>query len=320
MLLPGLLLLVVAALGAFDVFYFHRRRARLTERRASRREAWIHVARGVIYTAQLFALPNVRFAGEGLLAVVGLFVLDALIAFADIRCEPDSRRELGGLPDGEYLAHVTLSVLIGAYMYGVAMYARPLFDAPTEISVAAQMPDWLRVALGLFGLGCLTTTLGDIIALAAPPPPVHVSEVLRAPLSEVWRVTQDHRLHPQWDHRFSKITMLADEIKTGTTMRYEKRIAAMVIRGFGRYKLHRPLQQSTFEFWSEDWRSPIRRGVGLWRYVPRADGTTELRTSYTYEVRWGAFGRLVDKLVLRAWFQRETERSFARLRALWFAA
>lgn len=40
----------------------------------------------------------------------------------------------------------------------------------------------------------------------------------------------------------------------------------LVIRGFGRYKLHKPMHPSTFELLPDDWRSPIRRGVGLWRY------------------------------------------------------
>ena len=100
---------------------------------------------------------------------------------------------------------------------------------------------------------------------------------------------------------------------------YDKRIAGMVVRGFGRYKLHRPMPQSTFEFWSDDRRSPIRRGVGLWRYVSAADGSVEFRTSYTYEVRWGLAGRVLDRVILRRWFQRETERSFARLVRDFFA-
>ena len=45
----------------------------------------------------------------------------------------------------------------------------------------------------------------------------------------------------------------------------------------------------------------------------------EFRTSYDYEVRWGLFGRVIDRVILRSWFQRETERSFARLRRDWFA-
>src|ERR1700754_1913485 len=49
MLGPGLLLLALGLLGGFDVFYFHRS-ARITERPQARREAWLHIARGVIYT------------------------------------------------------------------------------------------------------------------------------------------------------------------------------------------------------------------------------------------------------------------------------
>jgi hypothetical protein len=321
MLASGLLLLAIGLIGAFDVFYFHQARARITERREARREAWIHVARGVVYTLQFLAVPNLRFAGAWYAAFVALYVADAGIAVADVLCEPAARREVGGLPRGEYLAHIVLSVLVGALLWSLVLGTWRWPAAPTAVTWAPAMPGALRVVLAVLGAGSLATTLLDVAALMTrtPPPPVHVAVRLHAPLAEVWRITQDHRLHPAWDHRFTTITMLSDEITTGTCMRYEKRIAGMVVRGLGRYKLHRPMQQSTFEFWSSDPRSPIRRGVGLWRYVPAPDGSVEFRTSYQYEVRWGALGRVLDRVVLRGWFQRETERSFARLRRDFFA-
>ena len=316
MLGSGLLLLAIGLLGAFDVFYFHRARARITERPQARREAWIHVARGAVYTLQFVAVPNVRWQGAWYAAFAALFIADAAIAVADVRCEPAARREVGGLPRGEYLAHIVLSVLVGALLWSLALGTWHWASEPTALTWQPAMPAALRAVLAALGLGCLGTTLHDIAALVAqtPPPPVHVAVRLRAPLARVWQVTQDHHLHPAWDHRFTTIAMLSDEITTGTRMCYEKRIAGMVVRGFGRYKLHRPMQQSTFEFWSDDRRSPIRRGVGLWRYVPAADGSVEFRTSYTYEVRWGLLGRVIDRVWLRRWFQSETERSFARLR------
>ncbi|MEO7731976.1 MAG: SRPBCC family protein, partial [Kofleriaceae bacterium] len=213
------------------------------------------------------------------------------------------------------LAHIVLSVLVGALLWSLASHTLPWAAAPTALRWAPEVPGVLRAALAVLGAGCLASTLLDVAALITqtPPPPVHVAIRLRAPLAEIWRITQDHRLHPAWDHRFTEITMLSAPIMTGTCMRYDKRIAGMVVRGFGRYKLHRPMQQSTFEFWSDDRRSPIRRGVGLWRYITAADGSVEFRTSYTYDVRWGLAGRVLDRVILRRWFQRETERSFARL-------
>lgn len=314
MLVPGLLLLAIGVLGAFDVFVFHHRQARITERPAARREAWIHVARGGVYAAQFFVVPSVRFAGAWYAALIGLYVVDAAIAVADVWCEPASRRELGGLPRGEYLAHIVLSVLVGAMLTSLVGATAAWPSEATVLRWAPGMPDELRVALAVLSLGCVITTLVDALALLTrAAPPVHVAVRLCAPLAEVWRITQDHRLHPSWDHRFCAITMLDEQLTTGTCMRYDKRIAGMVIRGFGRYKLHRPMQQSTFEFWSDDWRSPIRRGVGVWRYTPAADGTVEFRTAFTYDVRWGVVGCVLDRLVIRRWFQRATERSFARL-------
>jgi hypothetical protein len=316
MLAPGFLLLAIGLLGAFDVFYFHRGLARITRRAEARREAWIHVARGVVYTLQFVAVPNLRFEGAWYAAFVALYVADVAIAVADVLCEPAARREVGGLPRGEYLAHIVLSVLVGALLWNLALGSSRWATAPTALTWTPAMPDALRLALAVLAAGSLATTLLDVAELVTrtPPPPVHVAVRLRATLAEVWRITQDHRLHPSWDHRFTAITMLSDHITTGTCMRYEKRIFGMVVRGFGRYKLHRPMQQSTFEFWSDDPRSPIRRGVGLWRYVPAPDGSVEFRTSYDYEVRWGLLGRVLDRVILRSWFQRETERSFARLR------
>src|SRR5262249_17216151 len=124
----------------------------------------------------------------------------------------------------------------------------------------------------------------ETVALVEPmlpsPRPIHVSVRLPTTIANLWELTQDHRLHPSWDHRFDRITMLAadGEIRTGTCMLYEKTVFGMTIKGEGRYKLHRPLRQSTFEFGSDDPRSLIRHGVGLWLYRPCAPGIVEFST------------------------------------------
>jgi hypothetical protein len=320
MLTPCILLLAVALLGAFDIAYFHWHRADLAHRPESRTEAWIHVARGLVYTLQLAVVPELRFGGAWFIAFAGLYAADVTVAVADVLVEPASRKSLGGLFGGEYLMHIVLSLLIGAYLHALYGATAAWPSLPTAIALSPVGPAWLRVALGGMAAGCFAVSVFEALTLldTGKVRPVHVSVRLRADVARLWEVTQDPALHPAWDHRFSRIAMGAGRIETGTEMRYERDLAGMTIRGFGRYKLHRPLRQSTFEFWSDDRRSLIRRGVGLWLYRPLPGGLVEFSTSYTYEVRWGLFGRLVDRLIFRPFFQAETERSFRRLAERWF--
>lgn len=174
-------------------------------------------------------------------------------------------------------------------------------------------------------LGLVVHTLMDaptLVARALPPPrPVHVSVRIPTTVRELWRLTQDHEVHPRWDHRIDDIIMLGapgEPIQTGTRMQYRKSVLGMTIAGEGRYKLHRPERQSTFEFSSRDPRSLIARGAGLWLYRRVAGGLVEFSTSYTYEVRWGTLGRIVDHMLFRPLFQWETERSFRRLATEFF--
>jgi hypothetical protein len=320
MLTASLLLLVIALFGAFDCFYFHRHVAKLSQREESRLEVGIHVARGFVYAAQLLVIPNLELHGYWLLPFVVLFIADVGIALYDVAIEPESRRSQGGLPRGEYVMHIVLSVLVGAYLNEVVRGSLGWWQLPTGIALRDEVPLALRAVLALMAVGSLGLALLEwaVLATSNKPRPVHVGVVLDASLQEVWDTTQDHVKHPSWDHRFSRIEMLSERIGTGTEMVYEKRLMGLLIRGFGRYKLHKPMRQSTFEFWSEDRLSLIRRGVGLWLYDEVAPGVVWFRTSYTYDVRWGLLGRVVDALIFRRWFQAETERSFKRLAARYF--
>lgn len=322
MLTASILLLVIGVLGAFDVAFFHVHRGRLVERDECRAEAWIHVARGPVYALQFALLPNLRFGGAWAYALFALFAIDVVVAALDVFVEPASRRAQGGLSGGEYAMHVLLSVLVGALLHTALQAALEWRSLPTAITIEPHAPWSLRAVLLIMAASVLVVSSIDAMALVerrlAPPRPIHVSVRLPTTVHALWNLTQDHRIHPDWDHRFDGIILLADRIETGTRMSYEKTILGITIRGWGLYKLHRPLKQSTFEFGSEDPRSLIRRGVGLWLYRPLANGLVEFATSYTYETRWGLFGRVFDRCVFRPLFQLETERSFRRLATRYF--
>jgi hypothetical protein len=98
----GLALLLLALAVAFDVFYLHRRRARITERRQAQHEVWPHVARGVVFdTLVVFVMSNALFEGAyhaAFVALCGVSGATVAIAVADMLCELDARRR-HGLPE-----------------------------------------------------------------------------------------------------------------------------------------------------------------------------------------------------------------------------
>lgn len=310
------LLFTIGILGAADIFIFHTIKGRLTQRTECRKEVVIHVLRGFVYAAQFVVIPNYRLTGGWFWALALLFVVDVIIAVTDVWEEPKSRAKQGGLSSAEYLMHIVLSVLVGAMLREVIAQTWGDWSLPTAITER----DTFNSISFVMAFGSATVAVCEALALlTSRPRPIHVRVRLDASVKEVWEFTQDHHRHPEWDHRFSHIEMLEEVIKTGTLMKYTKRIGPFLICGMGRYKLHRLMKQSTFEFWSDQRLSLIRRGVGLWLYKELPDGRCEFSTSYTYEVRWGFVGRIID-LAFRPLFQKYTEASFRRLAREHFAA
>lgn len=144
---------------------------------------------------------------------------------------------------------------------------------------------------------------------------IHVEVLIRAPMDEVWRLTQDPALHPRWDLRFSRIE--PEDAVQGEAQRfaYERALPGHVIRGTGISigEKRRPdgTRTSALRFTTRDRLSPLRDGRGFWRYAPTDDG---VRFVTGYDYRPG-YGRLLDLLVrpLVGWM---TAWSFDRLR-LW---
>jgi hypothetical protein len=148
---------------------------------------------------------------------------------------------------------------------------------------------------------------------------IHVETFIRAGIADVWHATQTPELHARWDFRFSSITFDGppDDEQGVRRFRYTRRLAPGVsIHGWGETVGDRRRADGTatsaLRFGSGDVRSLIRAGSGYWQYVPM-DGGVRFVTAYDYEVRWGPFGRLVDR-AFRPALAWATARSFERLR------
>ncbi len=151
-------------------------------------------------------------------------------------------------------------------------------------------------------------------------PSIYVETHINATVDEVWARTQEPKVHQRWDVRFTDITYLERVGNEPQRFVYATRVGpGLRVDGRGETlgERHRPdrTAYSGLKFWSDHWLSLILEGAGYWRYVPTVSGTRFL-TRYDYRVRWGAFGKIVDRILFRPVFGWATAWSFDRLR-LW---
>ena len=151
---------------------------------------------------------------------------------------------------------------------------------------------------------------------------IYVEARIRGSLDELWHLTQTPHLHERWDLRFTSITYME---RAGDSepqrFRYATRIGfGAEIEGWGETVGERMpgaggTGTSALKFGSEDRRALIRAGSGYWKYEQIEDEARFI-TGYDYEVRWGVFGRIFDRLLFRPLLGWATAWSFDRLR-LW---
>jgi hypothetical protein len=142
-----------------------------------------------------------------------------------------------------------------------------------------------------------------------------VEAIIPAPVELVWDRSQTPALHTAWDIRFNHIRYLDQTDERGYhLMDYRTSIAlGIAITGKGRYLTNVEHSHSSFEFDSEDWKSIIRNGRGIWLYRPCPGGTL-FKTVYGYDVRHGLIGRALDVVIFRTLLQLATEWGFETLR------
>jgi len=150
---------------------------------------------------------------------------------------------------------------------------------------------------------------------------IYVEIIIHDKIDNLWRLTQDPALHQRWDLRFDSIEYLpkSDPAEPQEFL-YETRIGfGLRIKGtgtsVGEFASTKGDTTSSLTFASADLKSLIRQGSGYWRYIPTPGGIRFL-TWYDYSVRFGAVGRVVDRLMFRPLMGWATAWSFDSLR-LW---
>jgi hypothetical protein len=149
---------------------------------------------------------------------------------------------------------------------------------------------------------------------------IYVEIPIRATMDELWEKTQNPQLHQRWDLRFTQIEYLPRQGEEPQRFLYRTRIGfGLKIDGQGESTGERDggngARISSLKFESEDSKSLIKVGSGYWKYVPK-ENAIRFFTWYDYETRFGAVGRVIDRLCFRPLLGWATAWSFDRLR-LW---
>jgi len=157
------LLLALGLLGATDILLYHSISHGIRSHADSRVELFIHALRGPTYALLFFFVPNFEMHGAYAVALAGLLAIDVGVSVADFAVEGESRRGLGGLPTGEYVLHMILAMVFGAF---VACLAPELWNwsaLPTGLARSGG-PAWLSAVMGVMSAGVLISGIADLVA------------------------------------------------------------------------------------------------------------------------------------------------------------
>lgn len=166
LLAASYMLLSLGLLGATDIWLFHTRAHHLHDHPPARAELVTHFLRGPTYFLLFLLVPNFSFHGAAFVALLVLLAFDFAISVADFWLEPSSRRDLGGLPRGEYLLHVIMAMLFGSMVAAVVYAGGAGLAEPTELRwLALDDHGWLRAVLAVMSVGVLWSGLMDLVAV-----------------------------------------------------------------------------------------------------------------------------------------------------------
>lgn len=144
------LLFAIGVAGGTDIVLFHCTSHGLRSNPDSWLEEFTHFLRAPTYTTLFLLVPNFAMEGAWYWVLVAILVFDALVSVFDFAVEGNSRRFLGGLPAGEYVLHMVIAMVFGAFVLSVLQLASVAGNLPTRFAYAPfGVPDWLRATMAV---------------------------------------------------------------------------------------------------------------------------------------------------------------------------
>ncbi|HUS34747.1 MAG TPA: hypothetical protein VM680_05280 [Verrucomicrobiae bacterium] len=165
MLIANYLLLALGVMGGIDILLYHSISHGIRTHAESRWELVTHAMRGPTYTILFLVVPNFETRGVWALLMALLLIFDVGISVADFWLERRSRAELGGLPSGEYVLHMIMAMLFGAFVMAASPSLLEWMAQPTAlVATGAHAASGLRMILAIFAAGVLWSGAMDLRA------------------------------------------------------------------------------------------------------------------------------------------------------------
>jgi hypothetical protein len=156
------LLLLQAALGAFDTLYYHEYRLQLAHATHTRVELRLHAARDFAYAIIIGSLGFVTWQGTFAWLLLALLAVEIVITLWDFVEEDRIRR----LPAGERMMHAVMGIVYGAFLAFLIPQLIEWSRRTTGFGPSYHgFPAWLllMLAAGVFASG-----VRDLMASARP--------------------------------------------------------------------------------------------------------------------------------------------------------
>jgi hypothetical protein len=169
------ILLALGILGATDILLYHSISHGIRSHKDSRWELLTHSMRGPTYAALFLIIPNFETRGAWAIVIALLLGIDVGISIADFALERKSRANLGGLPSGEYVLHMIMAMLFGAFVTMLMPHLLRWIQAETALIPSSDFARaWMRLTLAAFAIGVLASGFLDAIAALRLSQKMHV--------------------------------------------------------------------------------------------------------------------------------------------------
>lgn len=164
-MIANYLLLALGVLGGIDILLYHSISHGIRSHAESRWELVTHAMRGPTYAILFLVVPHFETRGGWALLLMLLLVVDVGISVADFWLERRSRAELGGLPSGEYVLHMIMAMLFGAFVMAAGPTLLEWLTLPSSLVASEGLAaNWVRLVLGIFAVCVLWSGAMDLRA------------------------------------------------------------------------------------------------------------------------------------------------------------